>query len=863
MSTRARANVLAAVMLGVALVPAPAPADAPAADAPGGTSARAGEARAPAKLEVTRSVIDRRARTLSLLAPLSRRASGSVRVTLDGAGRRTRFTVPVDPASGRVRFTKPIPARQAARGTGIVTIDYPGDADTQPQLVRLRAARVTAALRASRPTLAGDPVRLRTRGTVASRARGAVRVELTWIDQAGGLGRYAARGTVRRGRWTVDVALPRATAASIAGRRGTVHSAIAFTGYEHAGIRGELLSYRALGDPSGRGPATVGAPAGAPTTATPPAATATAPPPHPPVGLAGLEVAQTHVLPPQGRSWTTANGTTRTLHLTGGRETLVLARLTGSVADPRLQAMIGDTVLGDVALAPPASLPPTEDGGPAYGADRHSATLPAAWVRPGLTLRVTASNHAPSPATAVAVGADPHFTVRILPFYLFGASEQNTKPLSAVGTPDAATVAALHATWPVSTLDVANHPAGKAVWPTVVVAPRADGGGTARAAYVAGSTADYKDGFAGMSATLSALGALRNANGEGPLDVQYYGPLLSLDAAGQPTGSGGGLGGGSAGVGDDAYRGVFIHEQGHAFGLPHVGEAFDSGAYPYEWGSLKGSAWGWDASTRQFLSPYVPTSADRYRGCAGDTFGGHPRASDAGRCVKQDPMQSGSGDQSARQRFATFSDFSMATMQRYFENGRPERDPSFPSGYKRWDTATSTYVEQSTATTGNAQSGFRQGLPAQRDVPVRAILFTRSNAGTAGATRIYPPLAFTGNLLQTVDPTSASDRALVDPNASGSGRWYCIDSGCDMTLRVTYAGGTVRNVLVQGAFRVFNDPGGATVSNGTTATSSASFRTYAVNVPADRQLTKVELLSTPKGWEGIPVTPTVLATWTP
>lgn len=857
MSTRVRANVLAAVMVGVVLVPAPA--DAPAADAPGGTSARAGAVREPAKLKVARSVIDRRAHTLGVLAPISRRASGSVRVTLEGAGRQTRFTVPVDPASGRVRFTKSIPAPQAARGTGIVTIDYAGDADTQPQRVRLRAARATAALRASRPALAGDPVRLRTRGTVSDRARGAVRVELAWIDQAGDLGRYAARGTIRRGRWTVDVALPRATAASIAGRRGTVHSSIAFTGYEPAGIRGELLSYQALGGPSGRGPATAGAPAVAPTTAAP----ATAPPPAPPVGVAGIEVAQTHVLPPQGRSWTTANGTARTLHLTGGRDTLVLARLTGGVADPRLQATVGGTVLGDVALAPPASLPPTEDGGPAYGADRYSATLPAAWVRPGLTLRVTGSDHAPSPATAVAVGADPHFTVRILPFYLFGASEQNTKPLSAVGTPDAATVAALHATWPVAGLDVANHPAGKAVWPTVVVAPRADSGGTARAAYVAGGTADYKDGFAGMSATLSALGALRNANGEGPLDVQYYGPLLSLNAAGQPTGSGGGLGGGSVGVGDDAYRGIFIHEQGHAFGLPHVGEAFDSGAYPYEWGSLKGSAWGWDESTRQFLSPSVPTSAERYRGCADDTFGGHPRASDAGRCVKQDPMQSGAGDQSVRQRFATFSDFSMATMQRYFENGRPERDPSFPSGYKRWDAATGTYVEQSTATTGNAQSGFRQGLPAQRNVPVRAIVFTRSNAGTAGTTRIYPPLAFTGNLLQTVDPTSASDRALIDPTASGSGRWYCINSGCDMTLRVTYAGATVRNVLVQGAFRAFNDPGGATVSNGTTATSSASFKTYAVNVPADRQLTKVELLSTPKGWEGIPATPAVLAAWTP
>jgi hypothetical protein len=825
----------------------------PAVAAPSSTVAQ------PPKLAVTRNLIDPGSRTLNVLAPISRRAAGAVVVTLESARRRTRFTARIDAGKRRVLVAKRIPAAQARRRTGIVTISYPGDADTQPAVVRLRAARVAATLHAAAPTLGGSPEQLRAAGTVSARARGIVRVEIAWIDARGAFARYSASATVRRGHWTLSATPPRATIASIAGRRGTLHSSIAFTGYRPAGVRGELVSYQVLGRPR-----TAPAASGTPAVSTAPAATITTPTPPPtPVAVAGIEVAQTHVLPPQGLSWTTTDATKRSLHLTGGRDTLVLARIDGTVTDPRLQASNGETVLGSVPLAPPSALPPAEDAGPAYATDRYSATLPAGWVRPGLKLRVTASDHPPSADTPVTVGADPSFTVRILPFYLFGATEQNTKPLSVVGAPDAATKTALHATWPVAKLAVADHPAGKAVWPTLVIPPRADSGGTSRAAYVAASADDYMDGFAGMGATLSALGALRVANGEGPLDVQYYGPLLSLNAKGQSVGTGGGLGGGSAGVGDDAYRGVFIHEQGHAFGLPHAGESFDAGGYPYAWGSLRGSAWGWDEGTRQFLSPFVPTSADTYSGCAADAFAGHPRASDAGRCVKQDPMQSGAGDQSDRQRFATFSDFSMATMQRYFENARPERDTSFASGYKRWDASAGAYVEQSTATTGNAQSGLHQGLPIQHAVPVNAIVFTRSNAGTPAATRIYPPLTFTGNLLQAVDPASAADRALVDPGGSGLGRWFCINSGCDLTLRVTYAGGTVRNVLVQGAFRAFNDPGGATVTGGTTATSGASFKTFAVNVPADHALTKIELLSTPNGWEGLPASPSVLASWTP
>jgi hypothetical protein len=317
-------------------------------------------------------------------------------------------------------------------------------------------------------------------------------------------------------------------------------------------------------------------------------------------------------------------------------------------------------------------------------------------------------------------------------------------------------------------------------------------------------------------------------------------------------------------------------------GMPHAGEAFDDGEYPYEWGSLDGSAWGWDGTRREFLAPFVPVTADRFSGCESDSFAGHPRAIDSdNRCIKQDPMQSGSGDQADGYRFATFADYHSAMMQRHFEGrttlngsgthvysgGYSVRDTNFPGGYKRWDGIDREWVNVTPTTTSNAQNGFNGGFPIQRDVPVYAIALTISRAGTAGATQIHPPLSFTGNLIRTIDPTDAAQRALVRHyrapyNGNGEGRWYCSNSGCDYTLRVRYANGNIRNVLLQGGFRNFDYPGGRNHTNppasdfdpdSSNPNHGDSFRRFVVNVPADAAIQRIDLLDTPIAWDaGVP-----------
>ena len=220
--------------------PPPPPPPAPQYQLP------AGAAPLTAKLAISRATIKRRERLLDVLAPISSRASGRVNVELQAAGRRHRFTAAVDSRNARIRFRKRIPAAQARVGTGILTIRYRGDADTRPQTVRLRAANRRADLTASRPTIAANG-RLRTAGRISSRARGVVRVQLEYFAD-GRTTTLSFSARIRGGRWSLNEQLTQAVRNALARRDGTVHSYTLFTGYQAAGMRGEMRSLQVLGD---------------------------------------------------------------------------------------------------------------------------------------------------------------------------------------------------------------------------------------------------------------------------------------------------------------------------------------------------------------------------------------------------------------------------------------------------------------------------------------------------------------------------------------------------------------------------------------------------------------------------------------
>ncbi len=554
---------------------------------------------------------------------------------------------------------------------------------------------------------------------------------------------------------------------------------------------------------------------------------------------ASLQFAQSHVITAEGTSWTLRNGTTN-LHLVGAKSALAIVRFGAqAVTEPTIEAVRNNTSIGTLRLAPPSSLPTTAGNGAPFATDAWTVDLPAAWIAPGTGFRIAARNYSPSQPIAPLVGADGALTVRVLPFYLFGATPANSQPLSATQAPRPEVRRELLAKWPVASLNVANHGAGYASWDRVIIGPNGS-----RPAYVVTKTSELKDGFDVMRSLLGILSRLREANGEGPTNTQYYGSILQINDAGQFQGPGGGLATDGAGVGDHTYSGIFFHEQGHAFRFGHAGEMFDVGEYPYPGGSLKGSAWAYDLGNRQFLSPLLAAG----RAC------GNRQAADAGRCYKQDPMQGGAGDQDAPYRFAEMSDFTVARLQLWIE-GRVFVETN---GFSRWDSVAKARVPlPADNTQDNGQYGVNRNLPSLRDVAVTAIAIAFSRAGTPGASHIYPALRFTGNLIKTFDPTSAEDRAAITP---GTGRYraYCIDSGCDYTVRVTYDDGSVVHQLIPAGFRAFNKPSEPDLTSATDPNSGSSFRHWVLNVPGTRAIRRIELLETPMVWKGMPASPRVV-----
>ncbi|MDQ3630845.1 MAG: integrin alpha [Actinomycetota bacterium] len=219
----------------------PAPPGSPAPNPGAPTPPRASGEKLTAKLQVARSRVLRQARRLDVLALITRRASGQARVEFAAAGRRFRFSEKI--SNGRLRFSRTIPAAQAALGTGIMTISYPGDADTRPQSVRLRAASRPANLALERPRLQNG--RLRASGTVAQLARGVVRVQIEWVNN-GETTTLERTAPIRDGRWALDAKLSDVVARAIAGREGTVHSYTLFTGDLPRRARGEMRSLEVL-----------------------------------------------------------------------------------------------------------------------------------------------------------------------------------------------------------------------------------------------------------------------------------------------------------------------------------------------------------------------------------------------------------------------------------------------------------------------------------------------------------------------------------------------------------------------------------------------------------------------------------------
>ena len=603
--------------------------------------------------------------------------------------------------------------------------------------------------------------------------------------------------------------------------------------------------------PFPEGPATPGA--------TPaPAAPTPAPTPVPvsasPTALqiSSIELAQTHVIDPAGRPLQSANDATNhivhRLTLLADRSALLMVQPNSAVTTLQVRARLANgSVLGPLTMAAPAQLPHTDSGRAAYSTSKYSVLLPKEWVQTGAKLEIGQTDFVAPFVAALTVVPGTTLKAYTLPVYLFGASAAN----SVVSEFNLANLSSngyrldqeYQQKLPVAKVDTR---VGGAITLNNLVLPAHSDAKLCYPAMPVSSMAAYTAAAGDMNAVV--LGLVGNihgpaANRDGDLAVGFYGYMQAQDGANQvAASSGGGLGGGGSGVSGGDYRpqivysAIFNHEMGHAYGLPHADSAFNTGDYPYAFGSKSGSSWGYDANKNQLLSTLqIPGQScdDRVVNNV---------------CYERTPMSGGDDDRDTSvYRWDNFSDYQAVIMQEGFLD-KAIPDASYPGGYKKWNRSTSAFENMSD------QLRARIGTDVLAlDQQVQTVIGSVSHFNASpSASRMVVSTAWTGNLPKQIDPTLQSDLDLLGTTHPGGwDNYYCVYSGCDYTLAATYGDGTVIRVLLPMGYHRFGYPvytDSGIRSSAQNVLDADNLGTYAVNLPTGHSgLNKLQLFSTPFG----------------
>ena len=593
-----------------------------------------------------------------------------------------------------------------------------------------------------------------------------------------------------------------------------------------------------------------------------------------------LELAQSHVFPAPARTWANAGLSLYgdvDLHLVGKREALAIFEL-GLLAESSAVSMhVTNEERGsdevEIALSPPSQIPGTygdEDAGSAMDGEPYSitawtGTIPADLIKKGLSIKVTYPGGEQT-WSSITVGAPTDLEIVSLPFYFFGADPATTTDDGVLLTPELAgrmpssVEEEYKQRLPIASFSTRLHSARFFKSPYIVVAPRQGG-----PAYRTYRMADMRDDLAALSVAMQILTEIQRVDGVLRLAVQHYGSIILYnDAEERYSGPGAGLGGGHRGTGDYSFGGIFFHEQGHAFGLPHANDAYEGGEYPYPNGGLKGSGWGYDSNISKFLDPF-------YKDC--DVSAELPREDQAPyRCYKQDPMQGGFGHRDDGTFYGLFSDFQNARIQRYFEgtdatDGRAFKSPD--GGYLRWNPATESFVDAQLRSTETPQVFDKHLIVAIFTIScaeLKCDALGAMDTSSLEVTQVYPPLQYTGDSREFVD---IDDEDMLDRyhlvQADSDNRdeeMYCLDYGCDFVAQFTFRDGTVTRVLIPAGFRPWRGATRPVNPNAVDPLHPDSFKNTAVSV-IGQDPTRIDLMYAPAAWEGIHArVPQMLSSWT-
>ncbi|MET0289762.1 MAG: M66 family metalloprotease [Pseudoxanthomonas sp.] len=606
-----------------------------------------------------------------------------------------------------------------------------------------------------------------------------------------------------------------------------------------------VLALAACGG-GGGGDAPVGRPDVPPPTTTPPVT-----PPGNPLQISQLEVAQTHVMPATGLALQSrndaSNNRTRHLRLTADRAALLMVTPLTTIAAVQVRARLADgRTLGPVTLSTPAQLPPTDGGRSSYSTLKYSTLMPSEWIQIGVALELSSDGFTSTPINVpLTVAPASALKLYTAPIYLFGATHANSVVrdyrLSSFNTASYPLDVEYREKLPVAAFEQAI---AAPVTMNVVTMPARNDAQYCYPAMSYNTWAEYQSVQADTNARMLGLvGDLHGAaaNRDDALGAGFYGYIQAIANGTQVAAStGGGLGyvGGGASVSGGDYRpevvysAIFNHEMGHGYSLPHADSAYDSGDYPYPFGTKSGSTWGYDSVRNELLS----TRQLPGKSCDGRTVDGV--------CYARTPMSGGDDDRDmSRYRWTNFSDYQAAMMQEWLL-GKLIPDASYAGGYKTWNLETAAFEQP------DARQRAQYGTDVvQLNQSVQTVVGSLSHFDLAPtASRTYVTPTWTGNLPRHFDPTVQADLDLMQTtNPGGWDDYYCVYNGCDYTLVASYNDGTQLRVLLPIGFHAFNNataikPGAQDVL------STDNFAAYAVNLPTGRGgLARIQVYRTPLG----------------